>query len=285
MTDGQNIIYHYIQKTLLADVESDDFTKELIERLIIDLSIWFPPNIYKRIPVLLPYVIRDSSCRRKKINQLKDEWGHANSNGFLRDDNTLIKGIIKPFLVKGNRVKDYNNKKLANGFVASHIWRKLKNKKVLASSYEATNSFIPNLVWLPKQISKLTDREGSYAQNLLKTLSYKVYWENDVSGFSQTIWDELDNPSIPIKTKFDVRNLNYFIIPEKWLKQKTTKVLNEIDDIKTVIRNRELANKKVKCSSYLPGLLENLDENYQQNFLSWLESNEIEIKENTTPKL
>ena len=110
MTNGENIIYHYIQKTLLADDKFNNFTQELIERLIIDLSIWFPPEVYKQIPILLPFVIRDSSSRKKNVIG-KDEWGFANDKGFLRDDNSLIKGIIKSFLVSGNRVKEYDNKK------------------------------------------------------------------------------------------------------------------------------------------------------------------------------
>lgn len=38
MTKGENIIYHYIQKTLLSEESPDHFTQELIKRLIIDLS-------------------------------------------------------------------------------------------------------------------------------------------------------------------------------------------------------------------------------------------------------
>ena len=37
------------------------------------------------------------------------------------------------------------------------------------------NSFVPNLVWLPVQISKLTDREGSYAQRFLQAISCQIY--------------------------------------------------------------------------------------------------------------
>ena len=176
MVNGENIIYHYIQKTLLTDSENDDFNKELVERLIIDLSIWIPKGVYQQIPILLPFVIRDASCRKKRPETGKHEWGFANSEGYLRDDNSLIKGIIKPLLVDGRKVKEYNNKKLGKGFVASHIWRELQNDETsLASTLPMTNSFIPNLVWLPKQISKLTDREGSYAPKILKTLSYKIY--------------------------------------------------------------------------------------------------------------
>jgi hypothetical protein len=279
MTDGENIIYHYIQKTLLSDNVSDEFSKELIERLIIDLSIWFPPDVYQQVPILLPFVIRDNSCRKKKPNSSKDEWGCSNEAGFLRDDNSLIKGIIKTFFVDGRRVKDYNNKKLANGFVASHIWRKLQvNEDKLASTYEKTNSFIPNLVWLPKQISKLTDREGSYAQNLLKTISYKIYFDHDnTTPFKQDIWIELNNPQTLTKTNIDVSQLNYFKIPNIWVDKKRNGVLGEMQIIKNVITNGTVNSEKVKCSSYLPTLLTKTSNNAKQNLISWLDKNIDEI--------
>lgn len=282
MTNGENIIYHYIQKTLLADNDSDDFTKELIERLIIDLSIWFPVDVYRQIPILLPFVIRDSSCRRKQPSSSKDEWGNANEYGYLRDDNSLIKGIIKSFFVDGRRVKDYDNKKLANGFVASHIWRNLQiNQNKLASTFEKTNSFIPNLVWLPKQISKLTDREGSYAQNLLKTISYKIYFDtNNLSDFKKEIWAELENPETKTKHKIDTSKLNYFKIPDSWIDKKRKGLFKEMTTIKSVINSGTLGNEKVKCSSYLPTLLTKTTNIEKQNLIAWLDKNIAEIENN-----
>lgn len=276
MINGENIIYHYIQKTLIADVENDEFTKELIERLIVDLSIWIPKEVYNQLPIFLPYVVRDASCRNKE----KDEWGFANSEGFLRDDNSLIKGIIKPLFVDGRKVKEYNNKKLANGFVASHIWRELQNGETrLASTLPITNSFIPNLVWLPKQISKLTDREGSYAQRLLKTLSYKIYFEeNSPSELNRSIWSHLDNPNLDIKLFNDSSKLNYFKIPQDWIEKKKKDINSEIERIIITLENNKLEEKKVKCSSYLPTLLERIDSDKKDDFINWLKEYSNEIK-------
>lgn len=272
MVNGENIIYHYIQKTLLADTENNDFNKELIERLIIDLSIWIPKEVYQQIPVLLPYVIRDASCRKKQPDTGKHEWGFANTKGFLRDDNSLIKGIIKPLFVEGRKVKEYDNKKLANGFVASHIWRELQNGETrLASTLPITNSFIPNLVWLPKQISKLTDREGSYAQKILKTLSYKIYFDgNFQSELYMDIWSYLDNPDLEINSLVDPSNLNYFRTPQKWIDKKKNDLIDEINRIIKTLDENKPAEKKVKCSSYLPTLLERIKNENKQDFIDWL---------------
>lgn len=272
MINGENIIYHYIQKTLLNDSESDDFSKELIERLIIDLAIWFPKNVYEQVPLLLPYVVRDSSCRRKNPLTKKHEWGFSNEHGFLRDDNSLIKGIIKPLYVHGQKVKEYDGKKLANGFVACHVWRELLNGETrLASTVPSTNSFVPNLVWLPKQISKLTDREGSYAQNLLKTISYKIYFEgSDSNSFTDEIWKFLNNPKLEPKTKIEPDNLNYFIAPQDWINKRKLGLTKEMYTIIDAVDSNQIENKKVKCSSYLPTLISRLSHENKTDLVTWL---------------
>jgi hypothetical protein len=67
--------------------EDTQFSKELIKHLLIDLSIWIPSNFNTKLPAILPYVVRDKSCRIKTSSG-HDEWGSANSRGYLRDDNT-----------------------------------------------------------------------------------------------------------------------------------------------------------------------------------------------------
>lgn len=124
--DGQNILYHYLQKNVLKG--EDDFSKELLECLLIDLSIWLPANFYRKLPIILPYVVRDPSCRVKKDTG-EDEWGACNSAGFLRDDNSLIKGIVRSFEVRSPRISSYDGLRLGTGFVASHIWGESYNEK------------------------------------------------------------------------------------------------------------------------------------------------------------
>lgn len=275
MTNGENIIYHYIQKTLIAEGENDDFTMELIERLIVDLSIWIPKEVYLQLPILLPFVVRDASCRKKNAETGKHEWGFANSEGFLRDDNSLIKGIIKPLFVDGRRVKEYKNKKLANGFVASHIWRELQNGETkLASTLPKTNSFIPNLVWLPKQISKLTDREGSYAQEILKTLSYMIYYDENSNI---DVWSYFDNPNLEFKSAVNISELNYFKCPQKWIDKKKKDLNSELERILNTLELGTLEDKKVKCSSYLPTLIERIDPDKKNDFINWLKEYKEEI--------
>ena len=82
----------FFQKQLMAD--NPDFAKSFIILAINALGIWIHPDFYLKLPVLLPFVVRDPSCRKNKVTG-EDEWASPNSEGLLRDDNSLVKIIIK----------------------------------------------------------------------------------------------------------------------------------------------------------------------------------------------
>jgi hypothetical protein len=251
--DGQNIVYHYFQKVLLK--EEHQFSLELIKYLIVDLSIWIPPCLYRRLPILLPFVIRDPSCRKNRLTG-KDEWGEPNQEGFLRDDNSLIKGIVRSFKVSSSRVKSYDGKKLGNGFVASHIWREIEfeGKSMISSRHYMLNSFIPNLVWLPVQISKFTDREGSVAQRLLQAISHLIYQNVDMPKEISDLWRNLPFPQEFRNTEIDLRKINYFVVPDNWTSKRVAGLLSEIDLILSTDITHVSEAKKVKSRHYLPML-------------------------------
>lgn len=266
--NGENILYHFIQKHLLDTTEVSEFQKQLIEHFIIDLGIWVPINLYRANPLLLPFVIRDSSCRKKDPKTGKHEWGMANDSGFLRDDNSLIKDIFNSCPINSLEIKQYHKHFLGNGFVASHIWREINNSDKLASTLPYTNSFIPNLVWLPKQIAKLTDREGSYAQKLLQSISHKIYRGINKDDYTNEIWEYLPNPKI--ESRFDIKKLNFFNISNLWIERRIKKLNKEFDSILNVIDKKEPLLKKVKCSVYLPTIKKNLNEKNSLKFNDWI---------------
>lgn len=251
--DGQNILYHYVQKNILK-VE-DEFSKELLRHLLIDLSIWIPENFYRRLPIILPYVVRDNSCRIKTKNG-HDEWGSANSEGFLRDDNTLLKGIVRSFPIRSPKISAYDGRRMGTGFVASHIWRKVEinNNFMISSRHYMLNSFVPNMVWLPVQISKLTDREGSFAQRLLQAISYEIYGGISLPKELSCIWEALARPKDPLGIRIDLRQINYFDVPDEWLAKRIGGLISEIDDIISIDTIEVGKNRKVKSSRYLPTL-------------------------------
>src|SRR6202034_1061570 len=109
---------------------------------------------------------------------------------------------------------EYKDAHIGNGFVASHVWRRLANNES-ASRHPITYSFIPNLVWLPTQVAKLSDREGSFVQTYLQAISKKIYFTVPVSPYQQNIvtdaWGLLTHPSgIPQQGLPRVEDLNFF---------------------------------------------------------------------------
>ena len=77
--DGNDVLYHFLQKTLL---ESDlKQFRELASRLVAELGVWFPASTYRRFPLLLPYAVRDPSCRGNRSKGIPDEWGSPDERG------------------------------------------------------------------------------------------------------------------------------------------------------------------------------------------------------------
>lgn len=264
--DGENVIYHYIQKNIV--ISDDEFSKGLVKRLIADLSIWLPVNLYKKCPILLPYVIRDLTCRQNSKGR-GEAWGSPNEKGFFRDDNSLIKAIPRSFLIKSRILASYNNKKLGKGFVASHVWRKLRGIDLSTSRYFKTNSFVPNLVWLPKQISKLTDREDSFAQRYLQFLSFKIYGSKDVHPKIKELWKFLKIPSEFDDEKIDLNRINFFRVSDSQIAKRIDTLNKAISIIKNV-EGIDPNCKKLHCSRYLTGL-KNIQKSEWNELCSWLD--------------
>ncbi len=249
--------------------EETPFSKKLIKHLLLDLSIWIPSNFYMKLPVILPYVVRDNSCRIKTANG-HDEWGSANSKGYLRDDNTLLKGIVRSFPINSASIPEYDGKKLGTGFVASHIWGKISinNEYLISSRHHMLNSFVPNIVWLPVQISKLTDREGSFAQRLLQAISCQIYKNIRLPQKLMNVWDFLPYPQEAPEVSVDVDKMNYFDVSDDWLKKRIEGLILEIDTIiSTDDCDREI--KKIKSSRYLPTLKQK-PKAQKEELCSWL---------------
>lgn len=278
--DGNNIIYHIIQKQIVLAGDIENPTKEtkyLIEQLLLWGGIWFTPKVYQSIPVLLPYVIRDASCRKVAPITGKDTRGIATAAGLLPDDNSSIKGIPKSLKIISH-LSEMNGNRMGNGFVASHIWRKLvKHTNILASQYEGTNSFIPNLVWLPSQLSKLTDREGSYAQRFLQYVSSKLYKDIRLKNKSiQSIWDELEVPDITPVCEVDLDKLNYFEATENWLINRRDNLNKELRSILEILNGRPPCKNKINVGNYIPTLQQiviKMPMSVKESFEQWIKDN------------
>jgi len=231
--DGSNVLYHYLQKDLFRN--DIWFFQMLVARLVASLGIWFRPSFYQKSPLLRPYAVRDPTCRKNTNPEKIEQWGCPNEKGYFRDDNSLLKDIPKNLKVISPLKDLYQGKCIGKGFVASHIWREvdpLHSSKPLASRDPWTYSFVPNLVWLPAQVSKLTDREGSFAQFYLQAISVKIYRDVPVSPaiqpFADEAWNRLIiNDTIPQHGLPQEKELSFFDdTPSFWA--------HRLDDIESV---------------------------------------------------
>jgi hypothetical protein len=119
--DGNNVLYHFFQSILLES-NSERF-REITALLINALAVWLPNEAYTRLPILVPYAVRDPKCRGDKSRGKPDEWGMPNNQGCFRDDNSLIKGLPRSLPIRNPSNRLVDRRYLGRNYVASHIWR------------------------------------------------------------------------------------------------------------------------------------------------------------------
>lgn len=253
--DGAHVLYHYLQKDLL---KNDIWLFQMLTaRLVVALGIWFSPLTYERLPILLPYAVRDPKCRGDRRKGIPDEWGSPNREGYFRDDNSLIKGIPRSLTIKNPSNVLYDGLRIGPGFVASHVWRVLSSGD-LASRDPRTYSFVPNLVWLPTQVSKLTDREGSFVQTYLQALSRKIYagvqLPPGLRDIAEEAWAKLPLPSgVPEQGLPAIDELNFFD-PTPSFFERRLRTTELVRDRLVDLENDSRTSVKLIASRYGEGL-------------------------------
>ena len=139
-------------------------------------------------------------------------WSSPDDAGFLRDDNSLVKAIPRSLAIRGPQGSHLHDARMGTEFVAAHIWR-VVNHTQLASRLPLLNSFVPNLVWLPSQVAKLSDRQDGIVQKTLEAISYRLYRDQPVSAHVEDAvkqaWALIPPPSVEL-VDFDPDDLNWF---------------------------------------------------------------------------
>jgi hypothetical protein len=254
--DGGAVLYGYLQHELLS---SDVWLFQMLTaRLIVGLGVWLGPEIYARHPLLRPHAVRDPAARGNAARGMPDEWGAPNGEGLFRDDNSLIKRMPYSLTVRAPRNRRYNGARLERGFVASHVWRTLEGDGGLASRNRLTYSFVPNLVWLPREISMLTDREGSFVQEYIQAISLKLYRRLPVSDALRPLveesWSLLPEPrGVPSEGLPDVSELNIFVPTERFFGTRRRDLERVIEALRLLRQGGHLTGKVV-ASRYGAGL-------------------------------
>jgi hypothetical protein len=249
---GDDLLYDFFQHLLAEDA---DLYAGVPEMLIESMGVWFPLETYAAWPVLLPYALRDPECRGSKAHGRPDAWASPSPDGYLRDDNSLVKGLPRALRITGPRHRRLTNARLGTEFVAAHVWRHVLGTDTLASRIPELNSFIPNLVWLPGQIAKLTDREGGPVQRAAQAIATAVYREAPVDAHLRAIveenWARLPQqlPSMPVS----VVEMNWFVPTQRFYDTRQVRLEQVLDALRTVRRGDALTTKVV-ASRYTEGL-------------------------------
>jgi hypothetical protein len=152
----------------------------------------------------------------------------------------------------------YDGARIKQGYVASHVWRQLDDDAGLASRNWLTYSFVPNLVWLPREVSKLTDREGSFVQGYIQALAIKIYRDVPVARGLQELtdraWELLPTPrGIPPEGLPEPTDLNFFLPTDAIYRRWATDLATVIEALR-LARQRQPIRRKVIASRYGTGL-------------------------------
>jgi hypothetical protein len=247
---SEGLLYEFLQRELWQ--EDVWLFQSLASRLIVKLGIWIAPQTYTRLPWLVPYARRDPNSRGSKKDGQRDQWGSADDSGYFRDDNSLLKGLPRSMPVR-SALAAYSGRQLRTGFIAAHVWRKVKSD-TLAARLPLTYSFVPNVVWLPSDVAKLTDREGSFAQQFVQAIAFNVYRHVPVAhSLKETVeeaWDLLPQPAtVPSHALPEASSLNYFVPkPEFFVRRHQI-----FTDVARALRSPE-TQAKVVSKRYAPSL-------------------------------
>lgn len=178
----------------LGELPPEEY-RDLAETLLTRLASWWSADAYGVMPVMTPWCVRDRSCR---YDQGPESWGAPRDDGFLRDDNSIIKKLPLPVIVSATRGHPYDGRRPWRGFTACHIWRGLPGGG-MAGEDPWLYSFMPNLIWLPSWLAPLTDRQDSHTQELLQRMSYTRFRgapvERDVKPYADYCWARLSAPA------------------------------------------------------------------------------------------
>lgn len=248
---GDDLLYRFFVTLFERHPES---AADVCESMLESMAIWLPLEVYRQSPVLLPWVVRDPQCRGSKSKGIPDQWGSPNRSGYLRDDNSLVKSLPRSLGVRGPKGSRLNGARLGSEFVASHIWRRV-NADELASRVPLLNTFVPNLVWLPSQIAKLSDLEGGIVQQALQAMSRKIYGDIEVEGHLSSVvaeaWSML--PQSVVSVHLDVEGLNWFVSSDRFLKLRKSRLVSVIDALESLAAHEPLT-RKVVATRYTEGL-------------------------------
>lgn len=230
----------------------DDRDEGAVRDAILRDGIWIDPRIYGWRPHLVPFAVRDGRSRSKAAHDGQETWGAPDAQGYFRDDNSLIKNWVKSIAIRGPH-PTLDGTRLGNGYVACHVWRAVADGRMLHAD-PLLNSFVPNLVWLPRPLARLSDRVGSYTQRLLQVMARRLYadvpFEGRLAEHVRSSWSRLpppdDEPALP-----DVP-VSLFAYDARVLRRAHSSLCDTLTGIRAIHAGQ--SPRKVYSRRYGPGL-------------------------------
>jgi hypothetical protein len=138
-------------------------------------------------------------------------------------------------------------------FVAAHVWRVVDHPQ-LASTIPLLNSFVPNLVWLPSQVAKLTDREGGVVQTTLQSMAFTIYRDAPVAPHLQDLvseaWAMIPEPT---RLATPLSELNWFDSTDQFFATRRSRLQSVIAALELIIAGMPIP-ASVITSRYSGGL-------------------------------
>lgn len=234
------------------DIASNDPT--VVQDIIAKVGVWLPLSVYYARPVLLPWAVRDLKSRPTNHPEGLNEWGAPDAGGYFRDDNSLVKGLIRTLSITGRA--DYQGARLGTGFVAAHIWRVADAASVLTTRVSDLYTFAPNIVWLPSALAKRSDVEGGVVQHVAQAMAWAIYRQADTAPRNEALaascWARLQPSPIKIQP-VDTSFLNWFVANERFFKLREKRIREVADGIDQVLNGLAIPNKVV-ARRYTAGL-------------------------------
>ncbi|MGV1004460.1 MAG: hypothetical protein ACOYEV_06755 [Candidatus Nanopelagicales bacterium] len=243
-------LYRYLLNGMSSG--ADEFTALTIG-LIETLGIWWSPEVYANLPVMVPWCIRDRTCR---YDQGPESWGSPRSDGYLRDDNSIIKKLPLSLSISGPAGSPFRGRKPWRGFTACHIWRDLPDGS-FAGADPWLYSFVPNLIWLPTWLAPLTDRQGGEVQAILQRTSIALFRGVEIpeplTAYAEEAWGKLPPPGAGVALATE--GLQKFEPVPAFFSRRLAYLDNFISGCDEVLAGRPLV-KKLICTRYTQGLPE-----------------------------
>lgn len=216
-----------------------DQQRDAARQILLRAGVWLPVETYRHWPVALPWIVRDnsvSSTKTKADNTGKSLMKTASpTTGLMRTDNSPVGGLKKGLPVEwagglGETFKSKPIKAGAHEWMQSHCWSFLFGTTQSAATHPLTNSFVPNLVWLPHALGRLTDDERLVFADELRSIAWARYRHVEVDpAFREVVreaWSLLEPPLSREVGRDELTRVNEFKVPAKFYTTKVEMVRN-----------------------------------------------------------